>query len=889
MWYSHPKKWGIALSLASAMPFALAIGIANLTAFADPSAAAAGDAASLPENATLRHVPVAVAIISADDNTKAAANNLNSVATESLVRSVRSDGDKGIIFEFGGTLPATVHLTKAEYNKEGGHYRKTLADGTVVLAWSHEFPKLQEDDPARGLQDYRWVNILGGAVWVLRKPGHTFRLVYGRKTPREGLPACSGAGNCTARYHGVLDGQIWPAAERTDRTVKIRGDLEITADFGAARLQGEAGNITATEPGEYWPYSPWPTSRIDIRDGRIVDERFTATLTGMDDGTTVDLSKSLAGFGGNLTGEFYGPGAEEVGGVFTATRYLDGTANDRIMMGHILGKKTASADAPLSVAMRLVGDSRTAESLSWVNSIRSDGDKGVVLEIGGPDPRTVHLTTADLVFEETYSKYERDEDGYVALWTYETQRSADDLLKGLRDYRYLNVLGTSIWTSGQGGERGRLVLGQRTPAGQLPACAGASDCEARYTGRFSANSSKAFDSSSNEQRQRIRGDQFELIANFGRASVHGEIKQIRGQAPGSSGSDPYASWSTSRFSISDGQIADGGFTATVTGHDSARRPDLAASLSGYSGSLQGEFYGPTGEEVGGVISATRDVAGTANDRVIEGHVVGKRSSLFYPRFDAAPISDGVNRYYDYSSSPRIELYGADDNVNAVFADGKGSHVVSYTIDGVSRQMVIGPEDLGSVLPDIHTTRTGSHAISFSNRPYSGTYLNVAGFYPITYASETSETITHGASVFVAFGDRTGVESMPGGTATYGGKMEAREWQFRPESASVADAGFLHGNLALTANFDRGSISGRMSSLQRRTTLGSSDTPVSGQLTLSSGRIEGNELTASLWGLGYTGSMKGAFYGPDALEVGGTLRGTKSGGGMLQGWFAGEKN
>ncbi len=884
-----PTTFARGLKTASiVMPFALAIGIAKLTAFAYPSAAAAGDAERFLENATRRHVPVTVAIIRADDNTKAAANNLTSVATKALVRSVRSDGDKGIVFEFEGALPPTVHLTKADFNAAGGHYRKTLADGTVVLAWPHEFPQLEPDDPAQGLRDYRYVNVLGGEVWVLRNPGHRFRLAYGQRTPRGGLPACSGAGNCTARYRGVLDGEIWPAAEKTDRTVKIRGDLEITADFGDASLQGETRNISATEPGTYHPYSPWPTSRIDIRDGRIVDERFTATLTGMDDGTTVDLSKSLAGFGGNLKGEFYGPGGEELGGVFTATRYLDGTANDRILLGHILGKKTGGEGASLSVAMRLAGDSRTAESQSWVNSIRSDGDKGVILEIGGPNPRTVHLTKADLVFEETYSYYERDEDGYVSLWTYGTQRSADDLLEGLRDYRYLNVLGTSIWIPGQGGERGRLVLGQRTPAGQLPTCAGASDCEARYTGRFYANSSKAFDSSTNEQRQRIRSDQFELIANFGRASVHGGINGIRGQAPGSSGSDPYASWSTSQFSITGGQITDGRITATVTGHDSERIPDLAASLSGYRGTLRGEFYGPTGEEVGGVISATRDVAGTANDRVIEGHVVGKRTSVSSPRFDSAPISDGVNRY-DYSSSPRVELYDADDNVNAVFADGKGNHFVSYTIDGVSHQVLIEPEDLGSVSPDIHTTRTGSREVWFSNRPYSGTYLNVAGFYPGTYASETSDKITHSASVFFAYGDRTGAESMPGGTATYSGKMEAREWQSRPESASIWSAGFLHGDLALTANFDRSSISGRMQSLQRRTTLGSSDTPVSGQLTLSSGRIEGSELTASLRGLGYTGSVKGAFYGPGAVEVGGTLRGTKSGGGMLQGWFAGGKN
>ena len=335
-----------------------------------------------------------------------------------------------------------------------------------------------------------------------------------------------------------------------------------------------------------------------------------------------------------------------MGGVFTATRYLDGTANDRIMMGHILGKKTAGGDAPVSVAIRRDGGSATAEPQSWITSVRSDGDRGVILDIGGPNPQTIHLTKADLKTAETYTSYEKDldldGDTDVWVWSNEKPSSPDDLLEGLRDYDYLNVLGASLWIPGQAGENARLVLGQATPAGQLPGCSGASDCQARYTGKFSAQSRKATDGSV-AQRQRMYSNQFELIANFGRASVHGEIKEIHGQAPGSSGSDPYASWSTSRFSISDGQIADGRLTATVTGHDSERIPDLAASLSGYHGTLQGRFYGPSGEEVGGVISATRDVAGTANDRAIEGHVVGKRTFLSSPpTFDSSPISDGVN-------------------------------------------------------------------------------------------------------------------------------------------------------------------------------------------------------------------------------------------------------
>lgn len=911
------------LRIASlAATIALATGIAGLTVFAQPSAASgdtaaspeqvterhvpvtvvileadvltrpaensspstAEDTATLPENATESHVPVTVAIVRADQNTKAAANNLTSVATESLVGSVRSDGDKGIIFQFTGSLPSTVHLTKSDFTQDK-YYKKTLADGTVVLAWSHEFPQLDRDDPAKGLQDYRYVNVLGGAVWVSRQPGHHFRMVYGRKTPDGSLPACSGAENCTARYSGVLDGEIWPANVKTDATVKIRGDLEISADFRGARLQGEATNITGTEPGEYSPYSSWPTSRFDIRDGRIVDEQFTATLTGLDDGTTVDLAKSVSGFGGNLTGEFYGPTGAELGGVFTATRYLDGTTNDRILTGHILGKKTAGADLPISIATSRAGDASTAMSQSMINSIRSDGDKGVILEIGGSNPQTIHLTKSDLVTSDgsPYYGIDSDDGPDVYLWANETPSFADDLIKGLRDYRHLNVLGASIWIPGQAGESSRLILGQQTPPGQLPACYGASDCEARYTGNFAAFSWKATDSSS-DQRELISGNQFELTADLGRATLQGEISEIRGRSPGS---DTYVSWPTSQISISDGQIADGRFTATVTGSDSATSPDLAASLSDYSGTMKGQFYGPTGEELGGLVSATRDVAGTDNDRVLEGHVIGKRTLLNYARFDVSPISDGVYRY-DYSSDPRIELYGADDNVNAVFADGKGNHVVRYTIDGVTRHAQFAPEDLGSVLDNIYTKRTGDREVWFSKR-HSGAHMDVAGFHAGTYADETSDTVTEGSFGYVAYGDRTDAGEMPAGSATYSGSMEAREWEPSPESASSSAADVLRGTLALTANFDRSSITGRMHSLKRRTSGSDSDTSVSGQLTLSSGRMDGSALTANLGGLGYTGSMKGAFYGPDALEVGGTLRGTKSTGDMLQGWFAGDKD
>ena len=65
--------------------------------------------------------------------------------------------------------------------------------------------------------------------------------------------------------------------------------------------------------------------------------------------------------------------------------------------------------------------------------------------------------------------------------------------------------------------------------------------------------------------------------------------------------------------------------------------------------------------------------------------------------------------------------------------------------------------------------------------------------------------------------------------------------------------------------------------------------MSGTLTLDSGRIAGNTLTNTFEGLGYSGSMEGAFYGPGAVEVGGVMQATHTDGRLLHGWFAGEKD
>ena len=92
-------------------------------------------------------------------------------------------------------------------------------------------------------------------------------------------------------------------------------------------------------PGEN-DYSPLSdTTWFEIGKGRIVDGQFTATLTGRDSNAAAAMDDTVRGYEGGVLGEFYGPAAEEVGGVLNASR------SDRVMVG-MFGGTQLDPDGP---------------------------------------------------------------------------------------------------------------------------------------------------------------------------------------------------------------------------------------------------------------------------------------------------------------------------------------------------------------------------------------------------------------------------------------------------------------------------------------------------------------------------------------------------------------
>ena len=198
--------------------------------------------------------------------------------------------------------------------------------------------------------------------------------------------------------------------------------------------------------------------------------------------------------------------------------------------------------------------------------------------------------------------------------------NADDTLDGTYPgYDYLN-LHHFQGPLGASDSRNFIVHGIDTPAAAMPNLG-----TATYSGRFRADAYRR-NSTSREYRHRFQSSDLTLTSDFDTGTLTGEIANVRGSAPGRSAVTDRILWPTSSFSITDGRIDGNGFTATLTGHDSDPGTSDVSSVRGFTGEIDARFFGPTGGEVGGVLSAVRDLAGEDNDLNLYGYILGRHES-----------------------------------------------------------------------------------------------------------------------------------------------------------------------------------------------------------------------------------------------------------------------
>ena len=399
---------------------------------------------------------------------------------------------------------------------------------------------------------------------------------------------------------------FWRSLNFDERTF-IDGLGVLRADFDQSEVNGEITNLR-TRPQTSDSYTPLEDNQFVIEYGEIKNGQFVAALKGVDSSTSDssgteqsnDVITSIQGFDGNISGEFYGPQANEVGAVLNASR------GNSVLYGYLTGSpwnptgplEQANSEPLDATVFRDFEEgnmsvSHTDDS-TRVQSIRSDGGSGIILTYLIDDTQhTVQFEESD--FDGfSYMKISNNREQW--LWS-----NTDGFFTP--DFNYFN---SYYFTSGdEGGSQFPISLfvnGFQTSVENLPGV------EATYRGRAWLDAWQAC-CVSFSQRESTKGN-LSLTAEFGESTIQGLIDEIEYRRDASSAFIAVPNASTV---ISEGSIDGNQFSANLQG---------TGDMDEWSGEMSGAFYGPSAEEVGGVIKAT-----TSNpDRVGIGWFGGSRGN-----------------------------------------------------------------------------------------------------------------------------------------------------------------------------------------------------------------------------------------------------------------------
>lgn len=247
------------------------------------------------------------------------------------VKSVSSDGEGGFhvnyVLDGEETL---VHFAADQYDAMLSEFKNAMADTTFWLwSWTDSFSEPNGPDWTDGSTFFDYFDFHG---WAYEGPGEGRRgsLAYGVRTMPNNMPM----GNAT--YEGYMLAEWWEADNPNwgRRQQFIGGALTLEANLEDMELSGRIDGIHIpswwTDSGEN---EPWDAGNsIDIATTAIDQTGFNADWVG---NGPMDAApgETLHGFTGTILGEFYGPEAEEVGGVLSGRRATMGTAPEQLIVG----------------------------------------------------------------------------------------------------------------------------------------------------------------------------------------------------------------------------------------------------------------------------------------------------------------------------------------------------------------------------------------------------------------------------------------------------------------------------------------------------------------------------------------------------------------------------
>ena len=229
--------------------------------------------------------------------------------------NAREDGDFTISYTLAGGQEQTYELALSDLGSDPDRppFIISKRDGAGALYfWSRTGSFLEE------YRDYSYFDLGGWTIFgyedmasdvVLSQSNGN--IAYGYRTPVDGIPSGS------ATFTGQMEALGWDGnaagLQGDSTTMHYRGDIDLTASFDDVSIRGEFSDVES-RPGS----GSWSDTNATMT--------FNATIDG-NGFSAADLAGTgdLAGYAnGTVNGAFYGPAAEEAGGVFAAT---DGASN----------------------------------------------------------------------------------------------------------------------------------------------------------------------------------------------------------------------------------------------------------------------------------------------------------------------------------------------------------------------------------------------------------------------------------------------------------------------------------------------------------------------------------------------------------------------------------
>ena len=256
---------------------------------------------------------------------------------------------------------------------------------------------------------------------------------------------------------------------------------------------------------------------------------------------------------------------------------------------------------------------------AYVESVSSDGEGGfrVTFVVDGNES-LAHFPARRFGTTLFQGGAQGNLTGY-SLWSWtdsfdvgSNEAGETDRTDGPSYYDYFDINGWQAGTSGIGNFRGFMTYGVQTQAANLPT--GSASYEGRLRGEVWNADASAWGSQT-----WVHGT-LHMQANFDYGQVSGLIDGLQFQPQGD---DRYALPDGNVVDIASTPIGEAGFVAEWVGNDPNQNAAPHETIGGFSGTLIGEFYGPTADELGGVLSGRRD----ATDEYLIGGFGGLQPSL----------------------------------------------------------------------------------------------------------------------------------------------------------------------------------------------------------------------------------------------------------------------